>query len=231
MNRDQAARLVRTLEGYLIDYSEQYLIPKGWFESIQCRRPVSSAGEPLPWITYPALRILPALLKPSFRILEYGCGWSSLWFSTKVARVISVEHDGEWARSVNSRAANNNVIVHVPRGTELEPDLCASLPAEFADPARSGSYAAEAFRYPPEYFQVIFIDGIERVLCTWAAVRTVSRRGFILFDNSDREQYEPAYRVLREAGFRRVDYWGTGPVNPYEWCTSVFFGPESRVFE
>lgn len=50
---------------------------------------------------------------------------------------------------------------------------------------------------------------------------------FILFDNSECQEYTPAFDLLRQAGFHRTDFWGTGPVNPYEWCTSVFFRPEA----
>jgi len=92
MPREEATDLVRRFQGYMVDYAEQYLILKGWFSSIQSRRSEDLDG-PVPWITDPAPRVLPQLLKPSFRVLEDGASASSLWFSRRVAQVVSVEHD------------------------------------------------------------------------------------------------------------------------------------------
>ena len=36
--REEATDQVRRFEGYVVDYAEQYLIPKSWFSSIQSRR-------------------------------------------------------------------------------------------------------------------------------------------------------------------------------------------------
>ena len=228
MTRDEATGLVRRFEGYVVDYAEKYLIPRGWFASIQSRRSEDLEG-PVPWITYPALRVLPQLLQPSFRVLEYGSGGSSLWFGRRVAQVVSVEHDRDWAQWVARHAGANNVIVHIPEDAELEPEFLAATGSDAGRPLAGASYAAEILRYPPGYFDVVFIDGLVRPLCTQLSMSRMSGAGFILFDNSDRQMYAPAYDLLREAGYRRIDFWGTGPVNPYEWCTSVFVHRETNL--
>jgi hypothetical protein len=46
--------------------------------------------------------------------------------------------------------------------------------------------------------------------------------GFIVFDNSERWQYNAGYRALHGFGFRRIDFHGLGPVGRHEWCTSMF---------
>jgi hypothetical protein len=135
--------------------------------------------------------------------------------------VVTVEHDHDWAMDAALRAGVNQVIVHIPRGAPLESQFARRLPSELPD-REAASYAAEPLRYPEAYFDAICIDGIARVPCAWVAMQAVSPHGFILFDNSDRQEYAMAYGMLHEAGFARVDYWGTGPVNPYEWCTSLF---------
>ena len=221
MTREEATYPVRRFGGYVVDYAEQYLIPKGWFKSIQSRRPEDLQG-PVPWITYPALRVLPQLLRPSFRVLEYGAGGSSLWFATRVAQVVSVEHDRDRAECVAQSGSERNVVVEIPEDAPLEPEFMAVVGPESGRPPEAASCAAEVLRYPPQHFDVVFIDGIAHALCARLAASRLSPAGFVLFDNSDSDVYQAGYDILRSAGFHRVDFWGTGPINPYEWCTSIF---------
>ena len=55
-----------------------------------------------------------------------------------------------------------------------------------------------------------------------SAARQVAPGGLVVFDNADRPEYAAGYEALQRAGFVRLDFWGLGPINPYEWCTSVF---------
>lgn len=45
----------------------------------------------------------------------------------------------------------------------------------------------------------------------------------IIWDNSDRERYAVGFDFLKEREFRRVDFWGVGPINHQEWCTTIFY--------
>jgi len=59
-----------------------------------------------------------------------------------------------------------------------------------------------------------------RVLTAWLPAQRVHEDGIIVFDNSDRDA--KGYELLQAAGFHRVDFWGSGPINPYEWYTPIF---------
>ena len=83
-------------------------------------------------------------------------------------------------------------------------------------------YATKLLDFQKGYFDVIVIDGRARVYSTWVAIQHLGPNGMIIFDNSDRNSYLLAYQLLHEAGYARIDYWGCGPINPYEWCTSIF---------
>lgn len=69
---------------------------------------------------------------------------------------------------------------------------------------------------------MIVLDGMARCFAAWLAPRHLKPDGFIVFDNADRWHYNQAYRFLRAAGFYRLDFYGPGPVNKIEWCTSIF---------
>jgi hypothetical protein len=42
----------------------------------------------------------------------------------------------------------------------------------------------------------------------------------VVFDNADRDV--KGYEALEADGFARIDFRGLGPINSYEWCTSIF---------
>jgi len=84
------------------------------------------------------------------------------------------------------------------------------------------AYATEIADFERETFDVVMIDGMARTLTAWMAAQYIKRDGIIVFDNTDRWQYNGAYRLLNAAGFRRIDFYGPGPVNRQEWCTSLF---------
>jgi hypothetical protein len=61
-----------------------------------------------------------------------------------------------------------------------------------------------------------------RVLSAWLAARYVNPKGFVVFDNSNRPQYNDGYAALIDSGFKRIDFYGPNPVNYIESCTSIF---------
>lgn len=223
----------------LYQFGQQYLEKRGWFESLD-GVPRNKDGV-VPWITYPAFRQLQRVIKPGGRVFEFGCGGSSLWWASNAAEVISVEHDADWAARVSAEAPANLKIVSRVLNEACSPERQALVADFFANPPElplSGhpdhdlmhglmcpefvAYATEITEYEPESFDVVVVDGMARALTAWLAIRYVKPDGIILFDNSDRWQYNGAFRLLNAAGFRRIDYYGPGPVNRLEWCTSLF---------
>jgi hypothetical protein len=220
-------------------FSKHYLTKMGWFQSL---KGIPNNNEGLvPWITYPAFRQLKRIVKPEFRVFEFGCGASSMWWARNCAEVISVEHDAAWAaRVINEKPQNLTVIVR-EMNTPADAAKTAVLKPFFASapelPVSADvnhnimhgllsqeflAYAAELAQYPKGHFDVIVVDGMARSLTAWLAGQYVKPGGFILFDNSDRWQYNAGYRALNAQGFQRIDYYGPGPVNVIEWCTSIF---------
>lgn len=221
--------------------AENYLLTSGWLESVRRGEAVDANG-PVPWFTYAATHYLSKVVRPEYRVLEYGAGNSTRWWAGRVAEVVSVEHDPVWAAALRNRV--------LPNVTVLERSMDDSIPfqhsevfiGEFAplrlcakqspDPTRNYRaglldnefqyYAAALLDYPVGYFNIIVVDGMARVLTTWLATRQLAEGGMIVFDNSDRVEYEDAYGFLEQTGFVRIDFYGLGPLNPYEWCTSIF---------
>lgn len=177
----------------------------GWFRSRREQRCVDLAGNPLPWLAYPAIEFLGRRVRPELTVFEYGCGASTLWWASRVARVVAVEHDAAWAERISAQAPANARVHHVPLD-------------------EAGEYARSALAHGL-LFDVVVIDGRDRVRCVPPAVQALHPGGVIVFDNTDRPQYAPGDHHLAEAGFRRLDFVGMAPVIDYKTQTSVYYRP------
>lgn len=167
---------------------EDYLVSTGWLRSAQAKEAIDADGEPVPWITYPAIEMLKRLVRPDWRVFEYGCGNSTLWWRKRCVTVESVEHDAGYAAAFGAQHAIGDAYVAAPNGP----------------------------------YDVIVIDGEERIACAINAIAHSTPNGIIVFDNSDRDEYSAGYAALTRAGFARIDFSGLGPINPYGWTTSLF---------
>jgi hypothetical protein len=72
----------------------------GYLRSAATMRSVDAAGEPVPWITYPAIEFLKQLDLGDKTVFEYGCGGSTMFWSRAAKHVDSVEHDDQFYREV-----------------------------------------------------------------------------------------------------------------------------------
>lgn len=187
----------------LLDLKREYLTPTGWLVSSRRREPVDSEGKPIPWITYASLAFLASRVRPDMTVFEYGSGASTLWWSERVRHVVSCEHDPAWFERMRPLYRSNVLAVHVP----LE---------------YGGAYCREALRHR-QAFDIVVIDGRDRVNCASHCVGALSSLGVVLWDNTDREEYHEGLTLLEGQGFRRLEFWGMGPIVPYAWCTSIFY--------
>lgn len=87
---------------------------------------------------------------------------------------------------------------------------------------KSKEYVEEITNYTNE-FDIIVLDGRERVQCCLNTLPALKKGGIIIWDNSDRREYEEGYRFLEVNNFKRIDFHGMGPINSRAWCTSVFY--------
>lgn len=184
-----------------------YLTQIGWLASFSTSLPVDQQGNPLPWYTYGAIAFLQDRIRPEMAVFEFGSGNSTLWWSQRVAQVVSREHDAAWYQRVKALVPANVDYQHI-----------ACLP--------DGDYAREVLKHVGR-FDLIVIDGPDRVNCARHALQALKAHGAIIWDNSDREEYAAGYSLLTQAGFRRLDFSGMGPINPQGWCTSIFYRPDN----
>ena len=163
--------------------------PRGWGYPLE-EGPVDANHSPLPFITYPAQALLHQIVQPNFKVFEFGCGHSSLWWASRVEEVVSVEHDTTWIKRIQEKKPANLRLILKEQGTvddNFPEDLADAFNQIAGAQTSSGNaeldvahglncedftaYAAALARWPRNYFDVIVVDGMARSLIalTWPA--------------------------------------------------------------
>lgn len=181
-----------------------YFRQEGWINSLRQMLPVDAIGNAIPWWTYSSIHFLEKRIKSDFLVFEYGSGNSTLWFSQRVSKIISTEHDHAWYDSIKKKF-------------DLVPQI-EYLHREESD----RKYSMEILNYVDQ-FDIIVIDGVDRVACAMNALQALKNDGVIIWDNTDRSIYQEGFDFLESKGFKRIDFWGLGPINSYASCTSVLY--------
>jgi hypothetical protein len=186
--------------------------------------------EPSPWMTFDAIEILDEYLLPGMSVFEYGSGGSTLFWATKGASVVSVEHDPSWYGVVRNRLTPSNDVDY--RLVEPEPGVLVAG-GEPADPLAYASgdarytqynfkrYVAQIDDFPDTTFDLVSIDGRSRPSCIKHAVSKVKRNGLLVLDNAERSYYLDQTRPYF-VDFQEARYPGCVPTTRHPWQTNIY---------
>jgi hypothetical protein len=188
----------------LLSYGHKgYLNSIGWFTAFDKKQAVDGKGKALPWVTYSFIDFIRERINKTQHIFEYGSGSSTIFYAERASSVTSVEHDKGWFDKVkNTSLANAEMIF-----CQLEKD---------------GEYAKKATLLGKK-FDIIIVDGRDRVNCCKYSVDALSENGVLVLDDSEREVYHPARVLLKAHGFKEISFSGISPGLFYEKATSVFY--------
>lgn len=181
----------------------------GFVRSALAGRALDAAGRPLPWYNLTAIEFLSTLDFSKDSVLEFGSGQSTLWWSSRAASVQAVEESSDWFSYVQESLAG-----HPSADVHLESDLeaHANLPLTW-----------------DRRFDVVIIDGGDRLACTTTALKVINPDGLIIVDNSDGywgghvQGIYPILDLLDENGWMRIDFSGYVPGVLTTGTTSLFF--------
>ena len=186
--------------------SSSILKTSGWLKSYVSRKPVGADGSPIPWMNYAAVDFLKKRLRSDFYLFEWGSGYSTLFFSERVSSVTSVEYDSNWFELVRAQAPENAQIIHQ---------------------AHDQDGYVNAISTTTHAYQVIVVDGRERVRCFYASFAKLTEDGVIILDDSNREKYQPAFEQAEKMGFKRIDFIGLKPRSHRSHQTTIFYRPDN----
>jgi hypothetical protein len=194
--RYKAFRLLIADEG-------SYLYLTGWMRSLADGRPSSPSGQPVPWMNYPVVQLLAERLTRDCRVFEYGSGFSTAFYAGLAGAVRSVEYDEAWRDIVARTLPDNARVAYVPK--DVDGRYCRSI-AESAGA-----------------FDLVVVDGWDRVNCVRCAVERLSARGVVVLDDSDRGSYIEAFDLMKSRGFRSLSLSGLKPTGVGREHTTIFY--------
>lgn len=165
---------------------------------------INRAGEPIPWIAFPAYEQLEQWDLSMKSVFEFGGGNSTLYWARKAFGVVSVEDDKEWFDNISPQLPENAVMHY---GTD----------ENYLD-------------FIQGKFDIIMVDSDDRfrVKAALIAPEHLNPGGVIILDNAD--NYGQAAEYLRSQGFNQIDFSGPCPIVDY-WSTTSFFFKGNHDFK
>jgi hypothetical protein len=201
MNRTVAAMLNPKARGLYRLRQRTALDEWGWYDSIKHGFPCDKNGQPIPWISYPAISLLRSRVKSEWDVFEFGAGYSTLWWGRHCRSVTSSEHDAIWSEKLAHQLPANCSVLSV------------RLDSDYPLAAKSTN----------RKYDVIVVDGRKRVRCALSSVDCLKEAGVIVWDDTDREFYQQGLRKLTDLGFRRIDLVGMSPLEIDPKQTSIMY--------
>jgi precorrin-6B methylase 2 len=180
-----------------------FLHQTGWYTSLLSSKPYTVDSEEIPWLNYGFINFLSKRLKEDFILFEYGSGASTSYFSKKVQTVVSVEHDEQWFNLVKTNLPNNVTLIFEPLNT-------------------NGTYCRLIHQFNNK-FDIVLVDGRDRVNCIKESISKLSERGIIILDNSNRERYNEIFEWMENKEFKQITFTGILPGGFKYDATTVFY--------
>ena len=181
---------------FLINNKDSYLYRTGWMQSLAESKPKDKNHKPIPWMNFPVVTFLEERLKNNLNLFEYGSGFSTLFFAKRVKTVTSLEYDKNWFSEIQSTLPQNVELIFCEK--DIDGDYCRAIQTK------------------QQLFDIVIIDGRDRVNCLIQSIPCLSEQGIILLDDSHRQRYQEGLNFAKQQGFRSLSIEGlkaTGSIN------------------
>src|ERR1700743_374579 len=165
----------------LLSFNDKgYLDEIGWFKAYDSKTLVDPGNNPIPWVTYSFIDFIKERLKKQHTVFEFGSGNSTYFYARYAGIVVSVEHDKQWFNKIQKSKPENAELI-------------------FCELVRDGDYCRMPQKLE-ERFDIIIVDGRDRVNCCKQAVKALSETGVIVLDDSERDFYMEGVNFLKSNG-------------------------------
>jgi len=187
----------------LIKDESSYLYQTGWMASLEQKQPIDCKGNFIPWMNYSVVKFLEERLTHELKLFEYGSGYSSYFYAERVQSITSLEYDQEWYEHLKPNIPDNVTMV-------LQKDI------------ESGRYS-QTINDMNNKYDLVVVDGRDRVNCVKQAFKALSLNGVILLDDSHRERYQEALIFSRNQGYRILNFEGLKATGTQIDQTSIIY--------
>ena len=191
----------------LIKNENSFLYFTGWMKSLEKSRPLDKEGNQAPWMIYPVTEFLKDRLKNDLHIFEFGSGYSTSFIARLVQTVTSVEYEKYWLQLVNETAPKNVKLIY--KEMDIDGGYCRTINST------------------GHQYDVVVVDGRDRVNCIKQSFKALSERGVVLLDDSQRGRYRECIDYAKEKGFRTLDFVGLRPQKSGIGKATLFYRNEN----
>jgi len=185
-------------------YSKRSMLRKlGYIESSKTQKPCRKDGSPIPWMNYSVIRFLEERLTNDLSLFEYGSGNSTSFYASLVKDVVSIETNKQWYAYVQKTIPSNVKLILFEIGSQGK---CCEIASQ-----------------QDRQFDVIVVDGVERVDCLMLAPAALTKKGVIILDDTNFDEHAQGIDFLVNQGFRKLDFEGLKPSSIRAYRTSIFY--------
>lgn len=176
-------------------------------------------GLDVPWWTYSSIDYLKAYIEKCehpITVFEWGSGASSIWLAKRVDSLITIDHDAKWHTIIQPFLKDCSNVISLLK--EPEPWLVNEKYSSQKMPGVNfKSYVTAITEYSAK-FDIIVIDGRARSACLQTSLPYLKKNGLIVFDNSNRQEYQQA---LLQSGLTVHRCYGKVPGSPLPGETGI----------
>jgi len=195
------------------------LRPRYYIKRLQQAR-FQRAYPDAPWLTASAILLLDNWLKKTDVGFEWGSGRSTIWFASRVSKVISIEENKAWFDIVTARLNENSIANRVDyRFVECglrEQDERSSHP--YVDVVNEMADASLDFA---------LVDGNLRLACLRSVQSKIKPGGLLILDNANRYVPNASLPILQTVNeprsAPRSELWGQtlGDLKSWRWMNTT----------
>lgn len=181
-----------------------------------------------PWLVLDATSYLDSIDLKNKLVFEWGSGGSTLYWLSRQAQVVSIEHDKKWYDQMKTLTINEqkldlrNIIQDdLKYNNNFDPSN-PSLYQSLVMPSNSfKKYVCQIDDFSDNYFDIILIDGRSRASCLKHSISKVKEGGLIILDNSNRTRYLTNTNSLLKF-FYLIQFKGLVPGNKTISMTNIY---------
>jgi SAM-dependent methyltransferase len=163
------------------------LLKVGWFQSFHSKKVIDKQGNEIPWWTYPFIDFFEGRIKKEFRVLEFGCGGSTIWLSKRVKEIVSIEDNQKWSEFIGKKlnGGSNLILVRDIHDFNSYNDRIQGT------------------------FDIIIIDNMgNRMRCAVNSLPYLSDTGVVVWDNTDGPDWPEIRNFFTMKGFAEISFTG-----------------------
>ncbi|HWR26550.1 MAG TPA: hypothetical protein VN316_01600 [candidate division Zixibacteria bacterium] len=196
-----------------------------WIETINAPKPSRISLENVyPWYAFGAIDYIGELINRNMEVLEFGGGYSTLYWASRVRHVSTIERSQNWCREIGSALCRHNLnnvnLICFDKfqflgGEVLNEDKSAELEPLVREYIYSANVMANSL-------DVVVIDDVFRNAVTRQSLQFVKPGGIIILDDSEIEEYRTTVDMLNGLKYSSASFYGAAPFHFHEKQTSIW---------